>query len=149
MQKSPFLRYTLSALSAFTLIPLTYTLINRQNAVEVTVDTDSIPAIHRHTTPHHNCSHCAKSAIPAARQAAQARNIAAAGLLWEKSSPDTATAAATMRITSGTPLPKHQQVGSRQSMTLEDGSELAFEVKSHHVHTDGPVVVAAFIPGSP
>ena len=151
MHKTPFVRFTLTTLSALTLIPLTYSLITRQDAEVTTADIHSTPAIHRHTSSsssNHSCSHCAEP-VPAARQAAQARKIAAAGLLWEKSSADPASAASSMRIVNDMPLAEEYQVGSRQLLTLEDGSELVFDVKSHYVHADGTVAVDAILPGTP
>lgn len=148
MQQTPFLRYTLTALSAITLIPLTYTLITRQDADVTTVDIHSTPAIHRQVTSSHSCSHCAEC-VPADRQAAQARKTAASGLIWEKSSSDPASSPSSMRITSGMPLAKDFQPGSRQQLTLEDGTELIFDVQSHYVHVDGTVAVDAILPGQP
>ena len=91
MPKSSLLQYTLTALSALILIPLTYSLITRQDAQVTTVDAQLSLAIHRplthQTSSHHSCNHCAEP-LPGDRQAAQFQKIAAAGMLWEKSSPD-------------------------------------------------------------
>jgi hypothetical protein len=152
MLKSSLLQYTLTALSALILIPLTYSLITRQDAKVTTVDAQLSLAIHRPLThqasSHHSCNHCAEP-LPGDRQAAQFQKIAAAGMLWEKSSPDPSSAAPSMRITSGMPKAKQYQEGSHQKLTLEDGTNLEFTVKHRHLHSDGTVAVNAIIPGTP
>jgi len=147
MHKTPFVRYTLTTLSALTLIPLTYSLISRPDAEVTQADGHSAPAAHRHGSSQPSCSHCDEP-LPAGRQVAQARKIAASGLLWEKSSADPSSAAPSMRIIRGMPQSNDYQVGSEQRLTLEDGTELVFEVKNHYVHADGTVAVDAILPGS-
>ena len=147
MHKTLLVRYTLTTLSALTLIPLTYSLITRKNSEVSDADAHPSPAIHRHVVGH-SCSHCT-TPVSAARQAAQARKIAAAGLLWEKSSSDPAAAEESMTIINGMPLAADYQVGARHRLTLADGSEFVFDVKGHYVHTDGTVAVDAILPGTP
>lgn len=143
MHKSPLMRRTLTAFSAITLIPLTYTLINRNDSVERVgskpVDLEDIKPRPRQALVHH-CGECSHD-----HGSVASFDTASHGLIWETSS--SSDVSESMSITNGMPLANHYLAGTRQQLVLEDGNEVELHVKSRFVHQDGTVAVAAVIPG--
>lgn len=154
MQKTPFLRLTLTSLAALSLIPISYTLLNRQDAnkdAETTQCTTQPNAGARHRAAadfHDTCGHCSETPV-SSRPTTAKRQTALTGLLWEPSLPDPASAVVSQTITSGMPQAENFQPGSRQRLYLEDGTEIEIDVQSRHVHTDDTVAINAIVPGQP
>jgi hypothetical protein len=154
MQKIPFLRLTLTSLAALSLIPITYTLINRQDAhkdAETTPCATQPNAVARHRAAadfHDTCGHCSETPA-SSRPTTAKKQTAVTGLLWESSLPDPASAVVSQAITSGMPQAENFQPGSRQRLYLEDGTEIEIDVQSRHVHTDDTVAINAIVPGQP
>lgn len=153
MQKTPFLRLTLTSLAALSLIPISYTLITRQDA-ETAQCTTPPHSVTRHSAAGrtHSCGHCSdSSAAPRLTTAGQQTPVT--GLLWETSLPDPASAVVSQTITSGmamsAPMAEKFQPGSRHSLQLEDGTKIEIDVKSRHIHSDDTLAINAIIPGQP
>jgi hypothetical protein len=157
MQKIPFLRLTLTSLAALSLIPISYTLTNWQDANKdannnaITTQCATQPnavARHRAADFHDTCGHCSET--PASSRATTAKKqTALTGLLWESSLPDPSSAVVSQAITSGMPQAENFQPGSRQRLYLEDGTEIEIDVQSRHVHTDDTVAINAIVQGQP
>ncbi|NWK55891.1 hypothetical protein HW115_09730 [Verrucomicrobiaceae bacterium N1E253] len=142
MQKTQFARYG-AAVTALTLIPLTYQLINRPNSIPHAETHTAVDSKTKQQTPHSHCQGCTGHAPHDARQNSSYGTI---GLLWETSLPNPAEAAITLEITNGAPLASEYRVGERPQLVLEDGTEVQVEVSSRYVHSDGTVAVDALVP---
>lgn len=151
MPKSQLLRY--APFAALSLIPLTYSITQQSDDTQ-SVDASPTRIQSNHSSSHHDHSHCShcEASLAVGRETdrpAQIQQIAAAGLLWEPSSPDPSSAPVSMRITSGMPVTNEYQEGNTQTLTLKDGPDLKFTVKQRHLHTDGTIAINAILPGTP
>lgn len=145
MLKNKMSRCGIAAVSALTLIPLTYHLTHRPTG-EIPSPSRPTAGSHPQNNSHSNCQTCNAQAPRDARQTSSDEII---GLIWETSSAQPASSATSLTITNGTPLADDFHIGERPSLVLENGHEIELEVKNRFIHGDGTVAVDAIVQGQP
>lgn len=133
---------TLATVSAFTLIAFSYSLGHRSSSSTQTasppVETNSVQA----TSPAHSCPSCARAAVPS-------RSLHSQGLLWENNNSPLVSQRSSLEVESGIELARQSQAKDKLHLTLEDGTELNYEVESRYTHTDGTISIFSTVPGQP
>jgi hypothetical protein len=144
MLKITFMRTIFAIMAALGLAIAIYTSLPKSQSVETNKGT----CVQKPTASNHHGGHgCSHS--DHLRSAEKNHPLPATGLLWETHLADPSSAPTSLTLTGPGPAADDYQPGTRQRMTLEDGTHVLINIEHRHVHPDGTIAINGKVAGNP